>query len=114
MDPETYDTDRPWWTVDDAARLLRVNRKTLYDACNAGDFPSKRVGRHIRIPAEALRLRPRPETRSRTYHVTDEPMQLELPLDPACLVPVRMFRNGGKIEPWHYEQSLWGGKVRRV
>ncbi|WP_082502915.1 helix-turn-helix domain-containing protein [Nocardioides sp. Leaf307] len=108
-----YYTDRAWWTVDDAARLLRVNRKTLYDACNADDFAHKRLGRYIRIPAEALGMLVRPETRTRTYHVTDEPAQLELPLDALCLVPVKRFRNTReRITPWHYEDNLYCQKAR--
>jgi len=42
-------------TVDQAARLLRVNRKTLYEAVRAGEVPGVvRVGRSIRIGREAL------------------------------------------------------------
>lgn len=107
-----YYTDQAWWTVEDAARLLRVNRKTLYDACKEDDFPHQRLGWYIRIPAEALGMRVRPETKSRTYHVTDDHMQYELPLDPACLIPVKRFRNGDAREPWHYEDALYAPRVR--
>jgi len=42
-------------TVDGAARLLRVNRKTLYEAIRAGEVPGVvRVGRSIRIGRDAL------------------------------------------------------------
>ena len=42
-------------TVDEAARLLRVNRKTLYEAIRAGDVPGVvRLGRSLRIGREAL------------------------------------------------------------
>ena len=42
-------------TVDEAARLLRVNRKTLYEAIRAGEVPGVvRLGRSIRIGREAL------------------------------------------------------------
>lgn len=45
----------PVLTVDEAARLLRVNRKTLYDAVRAGEVPGVvRVGRSIRIGRDAL------------------------------------------------------------
>jgi excisionase family DNA binding protein len=45
----------PVLTVDEAARLLRVNRKTLYEAVRAGEVPGVvRVGRSIRIGREAL------------------------------------------------------------
>lgn len=102
-------TLRPWWTVDDAARLLRVNRKTLYDAIKAGDFPHSRVGPYIRIPCEALRLTAHPSTQSRTHHVEDDADQLTLDLGP--LVPVRMWRNGGPINAYSYEHNLYGGRI---
>jgi len=42
-------------TVDEAARFLRLNRKTLYDAVRAGELPGVvRVGRSIRIGRDAL------------------------------------------------------------
>ena len=42
-------------TVDEAARLLRVNRKTLYDAVRNGRIPGViRMGRSIRIGRDAL------------------------------------------------------------
>jgi len=107
-------TDRPWWTVEDAARLLRVHTDTLYDACASGDFPHKKVGVYIRIPAEALRLRVRPSTKTRTYHVTDDVLQLALPLDPNCLVPVRRFRNGELRGTNHYVDALYSQKVPRI
>jgi len=45
----------PVLTVDEAARFLRLNRKTLYDAVRAGDLPGVvRVGRSIRIGRDAL------------------------------------------------------------
>lgn len=45
----------PALTVDEAARLLRVNRKTLYDAVREGRVPGVvRMGRTIRIGRDAL------------------------------------------------------------
>lgn len=45
----------PVLTIDEAARLLRVNRKTLYDAVRAGEVPGVvRLGRSIRIGRDAL------------------------------------------------------------
>ena len=45
----------PGLTVDEAARLLRVNRKTLYDAVREGRVPGVvRMGRTIRIGRDAL------------------------------------------------------------
>jgi excisionase family DNA binding protein len=41
--------------VDEAARLLRMNRKTFYDAVRAGEVPGVvRLGRSIRIGRDAL------------------------------------------------------------
>lgn len=112
-------TNRAWFTVEEAARLLRVRRNTLYAACAAGDFPCSRWGGtdgawFIRIPAEALRMQVRPTTQTRNHHLEDHD-QMTLDLDPACLIPVRRFRNTREaIEPWSYEHHLWGGKVRRA
>ena len=45
----------PALTVDEAARLLRVNRKTLYDAVRDGRVPGViPMGRSIRIGCDAL------------------------------------------------------------
>ena len=105
----TYYTERAWWTVDDAARLLRVNRKTLYDACNADDFPHKRLGHYIRIPCEALGMRLAPHVKERTYNIPDDAAQLELPLDVSALIPVRRYRNTRElITAFDYERHLWG------
>ncbi len=42
-------------TVDEAAALLRVNRKTLYAAIAAGKVPGTlKIGRSIRISRSAL------------------------------------------------------------
>lgn len=42
-------------TVEEAAKLLRVNVKTIYGAMRAGDAPwAKRVGRVVRINRSAL------------------------------------------------------------
>lgn len=104
-------THRAWWTVDDAAALLRMNPHTLYRAVRRGEVPAQRIGIYIRIPAEFLGMRvakPDPYVpASRTYH-QDDPLQMELPLDPKCLVPVRVWRNTGKPIPnWDYERNLW-------
>ncbi|MFP2958227.1 helix-turn-helix domain-containing protein [Myxococcus sp. 1LA] len=42
-------------TVDEAARLLRVNRKTLYEAIRLGQIPGTlRLGKSLRIRRDAL------------------------------------------------------------
>lgn len=105
-------TDRAWWTVQDAARLLGVNRKTLYDAIKHDNFPHQHVGHYLRVPAEALGYHVRPETKTREYHVKDDVMQMELPIPAACLIPVRRFRNTREtIEPFHYEHALYAQRV---
>lgn len=106
-------TDRAWFTVEQASALLRVRRNTLYDLCRTGEFPCSRWGGtnddwHIRIPCEALGLRLRPELKELTYNTPDDLYQLELPLDTACLVPVRRYRNSRElIQAYDYERTLW-------
>ncbi|MFO7565204.1 MAG: helix-turn-helix domain-containing protein [Enhygromyxa sp.] len=34
-------------TADEVAALLRVNRKTVYEAANRGDIPHRRLGRRL-------------------------------------------------------------------
>ncbi len=41
-------------TVEEMARLLRVNRKTIYDAVRARTIPSARVGRLLRFNRDAV------------------------------------------------------------
>lgn len=41
-------------SVEEAARFMQVNPKTLYEAIKAGDVPGKRVGRRIVILRDAL------------------------------------------------------------
>lgn len=49
-DPRTS----PTLTVDETARLLHVSRVSAYNAVQAGEIPSIRVGRRILIPTAAL------------------------------------------------------------
>jgi excisionase family DNA binding protein len=42
------------FTVDEAARLLRVGRKQAYEAVAEGEIPSFRIGKRILIPRAAL------------------------------------------------------------
>jgi excisionase family DNA binding protein len=45
----------PVMTVDELARLLRVNRKTAYDALARGEIPgARRIGRTYRISRDAV------------------------------------------------------------
>ncbi len=41
-------------TVDEAARWLRVNRKTIYDAATRGELPSARLGRRVLLSRQAV------------------------------------------------------------
>ncbi|MBZ4408643.1 helix-turn-helix domain-containing protein [Myxococcus sp. XM-1-1-1] len=42
-------------TVDEAANLLRVNRKTLYEAIRLGSVPGVvRIGKALRVQRDAL------------------------------------------------------------
>lgn len=106
-------TDRAWWTVEDAAQLLRVHRETLYDACASGDFPHIRVGRYIKIPAEALLLTPRPDPALETAKVRDEHAgQLAFEFD-VPIIPVRRYRNTGEqVRIGDYETRLSKKKWR--
>ena len=42
-------------TVDEVARKLRTNRKTVYDAIARGEIPVVRIGRALRVPSAWLR-----------------------------------------------------------
>ncbi|MFY1824945.1 helix-turn-helix domain-containing protein [Myxococcus fulvus] len=55
--PEQVEAETPpeFLTVDEAAALLRVNRKTLYEAIRLGQVPGVvRVGKALRILHAAL------------------------------------------------------------
>lgn len=41
-------------TVTEAARLLRLSRNSTYAAVKRGEIPSRRVGRRLLIPRDAL------------------------------------------------------------
>lgn len=41
-------------TVDEAARWLRVNRKTIYDAVQRRELPSARLGRRVLLSRTAV------------------------------------------------------------
>ncbi len=101
----TY-TDRPWWTVGDAAKLLRVNVNTLYQACAREDFPHNRWDNgYISIPAEAMGLTPIPVA-IRGVEGPEVIGQLELPFDKP-IMPIKVYRNTGRpVRVGDYELSL--------
>lgn len=41
-------------TITEAARLMRVDPRTVSAACAAGEIPSVRMGRRLLIPREAF------------------------------------------------------------
>lgn len=87
-----------------------MSKDALYDACASGQMPSYRIGAAIRIPSAALRMKyvPAPETQAILAGSQDHE-QLELPLDPSCLVPVRRYRNTRElIGAWDYERKKYG------
>lgn len=51
----SFDTLHDWATLDEAKALLRVGRVALTNLLKRGEIPSRRFGRRIRIPKEALR-----------------------------------------------------------
>jgi excisionase family DNA binding protein len=42
------------YSVDEAARKLKIERKTAYVAIQRGEIPSIRIGRRILVPAAAF------------------------------------------------------------
>lgn len=43
-------------TVDEVASLLRVNKKTIYDACQRKEIPCQKIGRIFRFSRAAVIL----------------------------------------------------------
>ena len=41
--------------VEEAARMLRLGRATVYMLVASGELPCVRIGRAVRVPTEALR-----------------------------------------------------------
>ncbi len=41
-------------TVEEVAKFLRVNKKTVYDAAKRGDIPAKKIGRVYRFSRMAV------------------------------------------------------------
>ena len=48
------DPDRDWYTADEAARICGVFPATIRDKIQRGELPGEKVGRHWRIPKEAV------------------------------------------------------------
>ena len=45
-----------FYTVLEAAEILRVRRDTVYNLIKRGELPSVRVGRSIRVPESAFHV----------------------------------------------------------
>ncbi len=52
--PDRVDALLSVMTAEEVAKLLRVNRKTIYDAVRAGSIPFVRVGRLIRFRRDVV------------------------------------------------------------
>lgn len=42
------------YTVEEAAKALRIGRTAAYSAAKSGDLPVVRIGRSLRVPAHKL------------------------------------------------------------
>jgi len=47
-------TDRPVLTVEETAQLLKISRGSAYQACQAGEIPTIRIGRRLLVPRAQL------------------------------------------------------------
>ena len=47
-------TDSVAFTVDEAAKILRISRNSAYQAVKEGQIPSIRIGKRIVIPRQAF------------------------------------------------------------
>lgn len=47
-------TEKLTMTVEEAAKFLGISRNTAYEAANAGNIPTIRIGRRILVPISAL------------------------------------------------------------
>lgn len=47
-------SDQLVFTVEEAAKLLRIGRNVAYEAVRSGQLPSARIGRRILVPRVAL------------------------------------------------------------
>ena len=42
------------YTVDEAARILRMSRQSVYEAARRGEVPCIRIGRRVLVPRAGL------------------------------------------------------------
>ena len=99
----TY-TDRAWWTVEDAAPF----QSTIVSACPRRSarqlYPQPRRQPGSESPPGPGTWPIPPQTRTRSYHLTDDAYQYELDLGP--MVPIRRYRNGDPRRVGDYEVAL--------
>lgn len=54
MTTEQAQPERLLLRLDEVAKILALGRSTVYNLVNAGELPIVRIGKSIRIPADAL------------------------------------------------------------
>jgi excisionase family DNA binding protein len=42
------------YSIEEAAKLLKIGRNSAYEAAKTGDLPTVRIGRLLRVPKVAL------------------------------------------------------------
>ncbi len=55
MDVLPFDQLPALLTVDEARRVLRLGRNSMYDAVKRGEIPSLRIGRRLFVPKARLK-----------------------------------------------------------
>ena len=99
----------PTVSVEDAAKILRMNPRTIYR--NMHEIPHTRVGNYYRIHVSFLFLEYVPPRVVTTYDDSYDPEQLEFTYD----VPIRgvkRYRNGDLRRLGDYEAALSKKKWR--
>ncbi|MFC4912915.1 helix-turn-helix domain-containing protein [Actinomadura gamaensis] len=70
------DPDVRWFTVAEAAALMKVDKATVLRLIHSGELPAIRVGRAMRIPEQAIR------DYLKNHHPTSHAAPVEQPQDP--------------------------------
>lgn len=53
--PMQFEALADWVTPEEGRRFLRLGKTSMYEKLRSGEIPSRRFGRLVRIPKEALR-----------------------------------------------------------
>jgi excisionase family DNA binding protein len=88
-------TDFEYVSVEYAAKVLRINKHTLYRAVARDEIPVVRVGSYIRIPVQFLMFEPKPRKPLSTALSTEVNGQLAFTFD-VPIIPVKLWRNTGE------------------